>query len=340
MKKRRDKKLKTVLDMKLTILVIASVVIMTLVGFIFVVSGKSKVGYGWKKPFVVAALMGDRDMGLPEGEGELASQEDAGYTLEEATASDATEGDAKEKLIKLCEETPGRMNRPMLYEEVDSFEPRSAYYSYTGKKPLTTVYPYVDADEQYYNDTLFIGDSRIEGLYSFGNMEGPDFCFKEGINVFNIFTEALDWGDNGSGKLSELLTTKDYKKIYIMLGVNELGKGYDYEYAVKYNEVLKYIRSVQKDAVIVVMGIMYVTKDYSDQNEVYNNDNINARNSLVAGYINGNDTVYLDVNPAVVDETGALGAAYTNDGIHLSAEYYYLWVDFLNSHALQKDMWE
>ncbi len=340
MKKRRDKKLKTVLDMKLTILVIASVVIMTLVGFIFVVSGKSKVGYGWKKPFVVAALMGDRDMGLPEGEGELASHGDVGYTLEEATASDATEGDAKEKLIKLCEETPGRMNRPMLYEEVDSFEPRSAYYSYTGKKPLTTVYPYVDADEQYYNDTLFIGDSRIEGLYSFGNMEGPDFCFKEGINVFNIFTEALDWGDNGSGKLSELLTTKDYKKIYIMLGVNELGKGYDYEYAVKYNEVLKYIRSVQKDAVIVVMGIMYVTKDYSDQNEVYNNDNINARNSLVAGYINGNDTVYLDVNPAVVDETGALGAAYTNDGIHLSAEYYYLWVDFLNSHALQKDMWE
>ena len=171
-------------------------------------------------------------------------------------------------------------------------------------------------------------------------MEGPDFCFKEGINVFNIFTEVLDWGDKGSGKLSELLTTNEYKKIYIMLGVNELGKGYDYEYAVKYNEVLKYIRSVQKDAVIVVMGIMYVTKDYSDQNEVYNNDNINARNSLVAGYINGNDTMYLDVNPAVVDDTGALAAAYTNDGVHLSAEYYHLWVDFLNSHALQKEMWE
>ena len=162
MKKRKDKKLKTILNMKLTIAVIASVIVMTLVGFIFVISGKSKAGYGWKKPFVVAALMGDRNMGLSEEDVNVATQGNADYTLEEASASDATEGEAKEELLKLCEVTPGRMNRPMIYEEVDSFEPRSAYYSYTGKKPLTTVYPYVDADENYYKDALFIGDSRVE----------------------------------------------------------------------------------------------------------------------------------------------------------------------------------
>ncbi|MBR3042770.1 MAG: hypothetical protein IKH94_08865, partial [Eubacterium sp.] len=122
-----------------------------------------------------------------------------------------------------------------------------------------------------------------------------------------------------------------------MLGVNELGKGYAEEYAEKYNDLIQYIHRIQKDAVVIVMGVMYVTKEYSDTSEVFNNDNINARNSLVAGYIDGKDTMYLDINPAFLDESGCLDAKYTNDGIHLSAEYYELWVDFLKKHALEND---
>ena len=109
------------------------------------------------------------------------------------------------------------------------------------------------------------------------------------------------------------------------------------EYAEKYNDLIQYIHRIQKDAVVIVMGVMYVTKEYSDTSEVFNNDNINARNSLVAGYIDGKDTMYLDINPAFLDESGCLDAKYTNDGIHLSAEYYELWVDFLKKHALEND---
>ncbi len=342
-RRRRKKKgfqPRDLLDMKLTMALLVSIVVITIIGMVNVITKKSYMKYGLKKPFVVAAFV----KGEPEPEKQAPNTPtDAVMVAEDASSTDSTLTDATPSDALADDDLlnyAGRMNRPMRYEAVPEYYPRSLYYTYTGKKALTTVYPYVNASDDYFNDALFIGDSRVEGLYSYGNIEGADFCFKEGINVFKIFTENLSWGDDGSGKLSDLLAKNKYKKIYIMLGVNELGAGYDYEFARKYSEILKFIHSVQKDAVITVMGIMNVTGEYSLANDVYNNDNICARNSLVAGYINGNDTFYLDVNPAVCDDYGGLNATYTNDGIHLSAEYYYLWVDYLKEHALQDEMWE
>ncbi|SNU09547.1 Lysophospholipase L1 [Lachnospiraceae bacterium] len=339
-RKSNKKKQSIIMTMPLTLCLIASVIGFTVFGFVRFINAKGAYKYNWKTPFVVAAFT----------EGSVAKEvtTEAAQAVETTTESDnkidtATKSEADQdpnaEIIEKYEKIKERTLRPMIYEEVPFFTPKSAYYVYTGKKPLTTVYPYIEADDSYFTDTLFIGDSRIEGLADFGNIENAEFIYKEGISVYNILDEVLVY-DGESAYFSDIIGRKKYKQVYIMLGVNELGKGYADEYAEKYNELIEYIHRIQKDAIVIVLGNMYVTKEYSESSEVFNNDNINARNSLVAGYIDGKDTMYLDINPAFVDKEGYLDQKYTNDGIHLSAEYYELWVDFLKKHALESEVFK
>ena len=340
--------IKTISNLKLTILLIITVLALTIIGIVYSVSGKAVRGWGWKHPFLVSAILGDKDAPkTPKKPVAPKAEEGAtpGNALKADTASsdDASKSDAMEQApvqVDNYAEYPGKSLRPMQYEKIEKFEPRSPYYDSVAEIPMTTEYPYVDAPEDYFKDALFIGDSRIEGLHDYGNINEADFCYKEGVSVFNIRKEKLVWGTEGEGKLSKLLKKNTYKKIYIMIGVNELGKGFATEFSDEYEKLLKLVRKNEPDAVIIVMGIMYVTKDYSDASDVFNNDNINCRNNYISQYIDGYNTFYLDINPALVDDTGALNAEFTNDGIHLTAEYYSLWVDYLKKHALQEDMWK
>ncbi|SER06178.1 GDSL-like Lipase/Acylhydrolase family protein [Lachnospiraceae bacterium NE2001] len=286
--------------------------------------------------YSVYAWATKKDEPTPQPQTSYATPLNASYT--DASPMDASQSDAFYTADPAT--YPGRMLRTMQYEKLPKFEPLSPYYVYVDKKPLSTTYPYVDADKDYFKDALFIGDSRIEGLMEYGNISGADFCYRDGISVFNIQSEWMQWGKNGSGTLKRCLAKKQYKKIYIMLGVNELGNGYATDYAEKYNELITLIHKKQKKAVVIVMGTMYVTSEYAAESDVFNNDNIDCRNSLVAGYIDGVNTFYLDVNPAVADKDGALNPKYTNDGVHLTADNYYVWVDYLKSHALQDELWK
>ncbi len=333
--------IRSIKQLKLTILIILSVIIMSVVGICFKISGKATGKYGWKHPFIVSALLGEKDV-PPLSETAMTADDNAdsgnSSDIAEASVTDASEADALYKGDP--SQYPGKMIREMQYEEIPEFTPRSPYYESVNRKPLSTTYPYLEVDDEYFKDTLFIGDSRIEGLHDYGQIENADFCYKDGINVFNICDEYLIWGEKGGGTLDELLTKNEYNKIYISLGINELGKGYASEYANQYNKVINYIRNRQKSAIITIIGIMYVTKSYSDSSDVFNNDNINCRNCLIAEKINGINTIYLDINPAVTDDAGALKEEYSNDGIHLTAEYYELITNYLKQHGLSEEMWQ
>lgn len=253
------------------------------------------------------------------------------------------EEDLLQAQIDLELATPGRMLRVARFEDIAPWTARSAYYDDGDKKPLTTLYPYVEVDASYYDDALFIGDSRIEGLHDYGGLDNATFAYKTGLSVFKIQEETLyivKGKDVKTGSLKKAVQSGEYKKIFLMIGVNELGKGYSYQYVNKYIEVVEEIRSYAPDAVLEVMGIMYVSKNKSDSSDVFNNDNINCRNTKVMESMPEDDAIiYLDMNACVIDEeTGMLNGDYTNDGLHLSAKYYYLWVDWLNAHGLQNEM--
>ncbi|MCR4651638.1 MAG: hypothetical protein K5662_07750 [Lachnospiraceae bacterium] len=211
--------------------------------------------------------------------------------------------------------------------------PRSIYYDNPGIRPLTTFHHYDEVDSSYFADSLFIGDSRIQGLHDYSGWDCGTFMYKQGLNVYNMMTEVLDMGDGRSAYVSDVISQNKFNNIYIMLGINELAAGTTETFAEKYKENLDFIRKFEPNARIIIMGIMYVTKDYSDRNDIYNNDNINSRNAAIAEYADGINTFYLDMNGCVIDDSGALDPNITFDGIHLKAQYYKYWTDFMCRHA-------
>ena len=194
-------------------------------------------------------------------------------------------------------------------------------------------------EQDYFKDALFIGDSRTVGLCEYGSLkETAAFLAKESINVYNVLDKELRYtdfdGESWDSTVEEALERETYGKVYVNLGVNELGIGTTYMYYEKYRELLELIRAYQPDALIFIQGIMHVSYDKSSSDSCRNNTVISQRNYSISTLANGRDIFYIDMNPYVCDEDGDLYEDYSGDGIHLKAFAYEYWDRSLLENAI------
>lgn len=137
--------------------------------------------------------------------------------------------------------------------------------------------------------------------------------------------------------VEEALSKHQFGKVYLMIGINEMGTGTVDSFMKKYEEAVNHIRELQPDALIFLQGIMYVKQEKSETDPIFNNPAIKERNDRIAMLANNHDIFYIDVNEVVTDETGNLNPEYTYDEIHLLGKYYSLWTDFLLKHGIKKE---
>ena len=223
--------------------------------------------------------------------------------------------------------------------EDEPIETDSRYYSDAGKVALTTVYDYVLENESYFNDAAFLGDSRTLGISDYAGLSGADFFCDNGMTIYKLL------GDDGvtyqkTGEkvdMKEILQEKHYGKIYIMLGMNELGYGDTPMYLKQYLKVIRQIKEWQPGVIIYVMANLHVSQEKNNMETEFNNVNINDKNVASARLANGKDVFYLDCNPLFTDEEGYLQAELTFDGVHLYAQHYDKWRDFLFAHGVERE---
>ena len=191
-------------------------------------------------------------------------------------------------------------------------------------------YKLQQVEPDYFADALFIGDSRTVGLCEYGSFkENAAFLAKESVNVYNVLDKDLWFTDHdGEGwdyTVEEALDYEQYGKIYVALGVNELGIGTTYMYYEKYRELLELIREYQPDALIYIQAIMHVSEEKSSSDSCRNNTVICQRNYAISTLANGRDIFYIDMNPYVCNANGDLIEDLSGDGIHLKASAYERW---------------
>lgn len=189
-------------------------------------------------------------------------------------------------------------------------------------------------DESYFDDAVFIGDSRTVGLSMYSPFENADYLCDVGMNIYDCLDRDIEFKGNSHTSVREMLSARRYKKVYIMLGINEIGSSAT-KYFEKYSEVVETIHDYQPDAIIIVQGIMCVGKKKSDTHPHFNNPNINERNEMLKTLANNDYIYYLDINEGIADENGNLPEGYSFDQIHLYAQYYYLWRDYLLAHGFE-----
>ena len=198
-----------------------------------------------------------------------------------------------------------------------------------------------EVEEDYFADALFIGDSRTVGLseYCEGLDEQAMFYAKVSLSIYSVLENDFLKDEEGKKMTVEEALEKDepYGKIYIMLGLNELGTGTTETFVAKYAEVIARIRELQPDATIYIQSIMHVTENKSSKDKIFNNERINERNEALSQLANNVDIFYLDMNEAVDDENGNMLEELSTDDIHLKASSYERWHQYLLQHAIVKD---
>ncbi len=199
------------------------------------------------------------------------------------------------------------------------------------------VYEFTEVGDDYFCDALFIGDSRTVGLSEYCEPldERATFYAKISLTIFDVMKKEFIKNDEGKKiTLEEALKDKKFSKIYIMLGLNEIGTGNAEYFKNAYAEVVNRLAELQPDAIIYIQGIMHVTEKKSSQDEYFNNDNINLRNAAISELADQKRIFYIDMNEALDDENGNLDESLSFDDIHLKAASYQKWYEFLLHNAI------
>lgn len=187
--------------------------------------------------------------------------------------------------------------------------------------------------EDPFSNALFIGDSRTVGIAEYSGITEADFFAFTGMSVYTAFKKESAVGSWQKGTLlADALQARQYDRVYLMLGVNELG--YNFQKTVeRYGEMVQQIRELQPDAYLILEASLHVTKKRSDTDATFNNSNIDRMNQAQAAYADGEHIFFIDVNPAFDDETGALNQDYTFDNTHPYGKYYSKWADWLRENT-------
>ena len=184
-----------------------------------------------------------------------------------------------------------------------------------------------------YSDAAFIGDSRTEALKTYGLLKGADYYTYKGLKVDTVFTEPCIDVDGSKMTVMDAIGRKQYKRIYIMLGVNELGWVSTDIFIDDYGKIIDKLKETQPGATIYVQSILPVSAKKSEIDEIYNNPRINEFNGLIQAMAEEKGAIYLPVNTAVMDETGALPAGASTDGVHPNIDYCRKWTAYLDENT-------
>lgn len=195
-------------------------------------------------------------------------------------------------------------------------------------EPAPVQSQFVKSGPEYFDDALFIGDSRTVGLRDYGTLKNADYFCNVGLSAYQIDKTT----ENGK-TVWTVLNEKKYAKIYVMLGINEVGN--DIEYTVSaYRKLIDGIKEVQPDAIIFIQANLHVTAAY--ENNIINNERINTLNSRLSEMADNSKIFFLNANSIFDDEYGALPSESSSDGVHFLAKYYSMWCDWLCENTVSK----
>lgn len=187
--------------------------------------------------------------------------------------------------------------------------------------------------DAYFDDVVFLGDSRTEGFKLYSGLGRGTYLHAVGATVESVFTKAVET-EQGKLPLLDALAKIDCGKIYVMLGVNELGWNGTDIFRSQCGKMIDRIQEDHPDAEVVLQSIIPVSAKQEAKGSYVNNTRIAAYNEVLQALAEEKDCPYINVAEAVIDEEGFLRADWTFDGVHLNVPGCKAWLEYLRTHAV------
>lgn len=191
-------------------------------------------------------------------------------------------------------------------------------------------------DESWFDDALFIGESRTAGLQGYGRLGKADYFCGEGLTVYGVLGIKVSDTNFTEQDLTSLFSQRQYGKIYIHLGINELGGSMD-SFVIQYQKLIDEIRKLQPDAQIILQAILALGDGYSTKSW-FSRESIQNINNRIRMLAEENNLHFSDVNQIMTNEEGYLIPEKTFDGCHLYPASYETWAQWLLEEAVTLDI--
>jgi len=205
------------------------------------------------------------------------------------------------------------------------------YYDFSSTVPESEEYPL-----DYFNDTVFLGDSRTVGMIAYTAIKPHDYS-SVGLNVTNSLKKAYIRIAESEELVTMLqaleLQKGTYKSVYIALGVNELG----YEttgYMRLYKKMIDEIRKVTDVPIYIQLIIPVTTAAANASKYGVTNEKCHEFNAELKKVAEEKKLYCIDPSMLFALEDGSLDPAYTFDGIHLTVAAYEKLVKYYRTHVV------
>ena len=132
----------------------------------------------------------------------------------------------------------------------------------------------------------------------------------------------------------QALQQDQFGKVYILVGINEMGYGTTEKWINSYTSVLNRVRELQPNALIFIMGNSHVSKEINGMDNI-TNETIDERNQALSKLADSKTVFYFDLYEGLDDSEGFLDSDITYDGMHLVASEYGRIYDICRKHGVK-----
>lgn len=285
----------------LAILLVATSLAATVTGLVLKAQLQKYVG-GWEDRLAIAVpfmlLHDNTDLRRMEQARQAGSTPNQPEQPENPTAPEAPD----ESKIPTDTETPAQPEKPQVPgvpTELPDVVPGAKY----------------GEDESFFDDALFIGDSRMVSSAYYARLGKADYFTDVGMNVFQMFSVTASDDNFDATDLTTLLQNRTYKKIFIMLGINECGYPMS-SLLSAYQEDIDTLKRLQPDATIYLLKVYGVSRSVAESASYFSPQRLQEVNDGIAGLADGKKVHCLDASHLYCDDEGYMKEEYTSDGIH------------------------
>ncbi|MBQ7573422.1 MAG: hypothetical protein IJT23_04115 [Clostridia bacterium] len=200
--------------------------------------------------------------------------------------------------------------------------------------PTPTPEPVIDdngINQTYYSNCAFLGNSFIDGLAVYGLIDDADYFSKVGLSVSQAMTDSMDMSD--IPVVDELDNGKEYNKIFLMFGENEVG-WVGNSFIEAYEELIEKVRSYQPNAKLYLLAITAISKNISNQDiDNLNIEAVKEYNKDIKALAKKMNVGYANIFKATVGKDGYLPAEVATDGVHFGEDYYIRCLKFIQKNC-------
>lgn len=239
-------------------------------------------------------------------------------------------GDERKNDASPTDATPTDITKPAATDEVTMPSPEETStppQEQNTTEPVTeepSTEPAVTIDDSFFDNSLFIGESRTAGLYYSDVFSSSDFLFDSQGTIETVYEDAFSLNDSSDRTVTEALSDGDYDSVFLMFGMNELGWSSDDYFLSYYEKLVNLIKETSPDVTIYIQSAVYVTEGYEEDVEWIENSHVDTFNELLQGICDGETVIYLDVNTAMT-ENGYLASENSSNGFQFTAEHMSVW---------------